>query len=500
MSTLLQVLSRIASYSYREETLDGRLHYVVPMVMLVEGVHTGSAGPSLYTAAEIADFYNAWNGVPVTVSHPVDRDGAPISANAPVVIEHQAIGRVFNTAFDESENKLRAEAWIDVQKADQVDPAILAAIRSGSPMEVSTGLFSDSDSTPGEWKGEHYDRVVRGIRPDHLALLPNEIGACSIKDGCGLRANADNQEGTMTVKAPAAAPAPAANAEPPATGELFPAPENLMQTLKALKDSGFAWTVNADISHDSIRGKLQTIVNDFDNAQWLNWVRSVFDNYFIYEARGHNPATGGYSYHLYKRDYTMNDTGVVTLGETVTEVIEETVYTPVPEMAANKGKEKETMNKAKVDALIANERTRFVECDRKFLEGLSEEQLVKLEPMDPPAAAPAPVANAQPAKPECKTVADVVANAPDEFKPFLNSAVARETAAKTSLVNGLLANARNKFTKEQLEAKPTSELEQLAELANVPVDYSGRGGGESQPTANKVTPLELPKSNETKAA
>lgn len=501
MNSLLRVLSRLASYSYREETFDGRVHYAVPMAMLVEGVHTGSNGAALYTAEELANFYVAWNGVPVTVPHPVDREGNPISANSPIVIELHCIGRVFNTTFDTEQNKLRAEAWIDVAKAEELAPKVLAAIRAGEPMEVSTGHFSDADNTPGVWNGESYDYIVRAMRPDHLALLPDQIGACSISDGCGLRANADNQEGTtMTGKAPAAAPTPAANAEPPVAAPQTPEKTAiaLMSTLKALKDFGFAWTVNAEISHDSIRCKLQDIVNAFDNAQWLNWVRAVYDDWFVYEARGHNPATGGYSYHLYKRDYSVNDTGVVTLGEQVTEVIEETVYTPVAQMAANKGKEKKTMHKDKVDALIANKGTRLTECDRKWLEGLSDEQGDKLMPVDPPS----PAANADPPKPAIKTVEDVIANSPDELKPFLTNAVARENNAKKALVESLLANTRNSFTREQLEAKSSSELESLAKLGAIEVNYEGKAGAVT-PTDNAAGAgelLESPKTFERKAA
>jgi hypothetical protein len=498
VSKLITILASASGYTVREELFEGRKHLVVPLVMMVEGVHSGSGGAFYYSAEELATFAVAWNGEPVTVPHPSDADGNPISANDPQVLEKYCIGRLFNAYFDDDGAKLKAEAWIDVDKAREISPVVLATISSTLPMEVSLGLFFESDGTPGEWKGEQYQGAAYHFRPDHVALLPDQIGACSIQDGCGVRVNADKQEGSMTVKTPASA----ANADP-AAGAPAKTPEqnsaNLMEALKTLKVSGFAWAVNVDISHDSIRCKLQEIVNTFDNAQWLNWVRAVYDDYFIYEARGHNPATGGYSYHLYKRDYTMNDTGVVTLGETVTEVIEETVYTPVTEMATNKGKEKLAMNKAKVDALIANKATRFVECDRAFLETLSEEQLAKLEPMDPPAAPP--TANAEPPKvPVINSVDDLIKIAPEPHKTFLTNAIARENAAKKALVDGLLANSRNTLSKEKLEAMSVEDLEALARLGAIEVNYEGKGGASSAVQANAGEVLDAPRTFETKAA
>ncbi len=40
----------------------------------------------------------------------------------------------------------------------------------------------------------------------------------------------------------------------------------------------------------------------------------------------------------------------------------------------------------------------------------------------------------------------------------------------------LVANKRFNFTEEQLKAKDVAELEQLAELANIEVDFTGRTG------------------------
>jgi len=62
-------------------------------------------------------------------------------------------------------------------------------------IEVSVGVFSDEEVEQGEWNGEQYMAIAKGLRPDHLAILPDMIGACSIEDGCGIRLNSNKKKG-----------------------------------------------------------------------------------------------------------------------------------------------------------------------------------------------------------------------------------------------------------------------------------------------------------------
>ena len=94
------------NYVIRSETLDGKRHIVVPVVMMVEGVHNGSQGPLLHLAEELGRFPGAWNGIPVTIQHPQDGDMF-VSANSPNIINSQVVGRVFNTRFEDG--KLKGE-------------------------------------------------------------------------------------------------------------------------------------------------------------------------------------------------------------------------------------------------------------------------------------------------------------------------------------------------------------------------------------------------------
>mgnify|MGYP003674976161 CR=1 FL=1 len=163
----------------RNATLHGREYIVAPVVMLVEGVHSGSMGPLYYPPEEMQRAAMAWNMKPVVMYHPVSG-----SATTLAELEARMVGMVMNTRWDGG--KLRAEAWFDVERLHALAPEITQALANNEPIEVSTGLYHDADPTPGTWNGEAYQFVARNHRPDHLALLPNGVGACRLADGCGL--------------------------------------------------------------------------------------------------------------------------------------------------------------------------------------------------------------------------------------------------------------------------------------------------------------------------
>ena len=179
----------------RSETLDGINYLVFPVVMMVEGVHVGSAGPTYYSANKLSEHPDAWNAKPIVVYHP-DKNGVPVSACSKEILEKQSVGIILNAEFEA--DRLKAEAWINERKADKVYPGLLALLRSGGIMEVSIGHFTEDVEESGIWNNETYERRVTVIKPDHLALLPTEIGACSVQDGAGIpRINKDmrsNQE------------------------------------------------------------------------------------------------------------------------------------------------------------------------------------------------------------------------------------------------------------------------------------------------------------------
>lgn len=187
----LVAVSTNLSKTTRYETFQGRKVLVVPLVMLRQMVVNGG----YVDVSELIP--ESWNGVPVTVSHPVDNDGLNITANTPTTMEQWSVGMIFNAHM--KDDKLCAEAWIfvDEMKARGLS-ATLNKLEAGEAMDVSTGYFSVQEAQAGEHGGKQYTAVHKDLKPDHLALLPDEPGACGWKDGCGVRAN--SEKGGIIVK------------------------------------------------------------------------------------------------------------------------------------------------------------------------------------------------------------------------------------------------------------------------------------------------------------
>lgn len=161
---------------------EGADYIVVPVILArSDVVMNGALLP--------ADQYEpaAWNGVPVTVGHPSTKNGGFLSANSPDTLTKWSVGRIFNAAV--VAGTLRGEAWIEVARANKVYPGLIDSIKNGENLDVSTGYFCDMIEKPGVLHGKEYTVIHQNIRPDHLALLPDEEGACNWADGCGVRAN-----------------------------------------------------------------------------------------------------------------------------------------------------------------------------------------------------------------------------------------------------------------------------------------------------------------------
>ena len=163
--------------------LDGRPHLVAPIVALVAGVVNGE----LVTVEELSAFAAAWNGRPAPLRHPQDASGQYVSANSPEVIESSVIGQVFGMHV--AGDRLLGEMWLDIEKCERVGGDALRTLQrldAGEVVEVSTGYFCDAEPVSGVFNGRQYTAVQRNLRPDHVALLPDEVEACSIADGCGV--------------------------------------------------------------------------------------------------------------------------------------------------------------------------------------------------------------------------------------------------------------------------------------------------------------------------
>ncbi|QDT54470.1 hypothetical protein Pan44_25030 [Caulifigura coniformis] len=167
----------------------GRDYLVAPVVMLTVGVHNGSGGPLFYPPEEMEKSVPLWNGRPIVLRHP---DQYPYSATTPEVLSKQWLGSVFNVAFDG--RRLTGEAWFDEERVKVLDYPLWVRLNRSEPVEVSTGLYTSNEPVSETLNGSGYTHVARQHRPDHLAILPDQRGACSLAAGCGLLRNSENRE------------------------------------------------------------------------------------------------------------------------------------------------------------------------------------------------------------------------------------------------------------------------------------------------------------------
>lgn len=195
MSELLNLETELATNA-RRQTLNGREFVVADVVMLKEGVLNGSKGPLFYPLEEIARYPGMWNGFPLTTpTHPLAANGLPISARSPEAWNRYTVGYIFN---DRMVGKARhAEIWVDVEIANKLEPRLVPRVLSNKPINVSTGLFTTDERLAQNmtWTdGKTYTHIARNYRPDHLAILLDDLGACSVRDGCGVNVNASPQQ------------------------------------------------------------------------------------------------------------------------------------------------------------------------------------------------------------------------------------------------------------------------------------------------------------------
>ena len=430
------------------DNIGDRKYLVAPMVMLTEGVHEGSNGLLYYPKEEISKTPQAWNHKPVILYHPQAEDGEGISACDPVILGNRQVGIIMNARVGNVQVKtdgekkkritaLKAEAWLDEERADAIDERIMQAVEKNEIMELSTGLFTDNESESGEWNGETYDAIARNYRPDHLALLPDLKGACSVEDGAGfLRLNAK--------------------------------PDKILITSN-------------EMSHSNIRSLLNSWLQDKDEDVW---VEDVYPEFFIFMKDGK----------LFKGNYQIVN-NVLQVENEVEEVVRVTEYRAMNgEFVGNENddvKRKEfMMQKEKtVEALIKSNSNSWLEADRKTLMEMEDSVLTKMTESEKLAAekavenaieeaekneaekakkkaAEATAKGTQNADDKPKTVDEYINDGeiPQAMQRVMRSGVATYNAITKTLVKRILDNEKNQFTEEQLQAKDNDELKQLGAL------------------------------------
>jgi len=505
----------------RHDTMNGRDHLVVPAVMITEGVHNGSLGPLFYSEEECSKRPGLWNNKPVVVYHP-EANGVGVSACDPDIINTYGIGVLMNTHWEKE--GLKTECWIEEEKTKEVDDRVLNALDEGLMMEVSTGLFTEIERVEGEWKGEKYVGIASNFQPDHLAILPDLKGACSIEDGAGFLRNEkiarteatpealqalgesiiilvrgkgqgtggakQGDGGTDTCVCPECGATAPHKRGTPCVNVSCPKCSAKMVGSGAVKNAmrAFQEIIKNELSHSEIWRMLNDKIN---SASMDTWVDEVFDDFFIYHK-------GEKSYY---QEYEIKDDEARLIGlrkeaeKQIQYVLTDGTVVGNEDMSVlntNVHRKDINMNKKDiVEGLISNENSHWTEEDREGLMAFSKTKLMAIvdnqkkeeeakeeekpekketkvtEPKDDATVVKEDLQE-KPAENKEETVEEYIAKAPASIQDMLRSGVQAHLAEKASLINQITANSRNPFTPEQLQAKGLDELKAIAQLAEVP--------------------------------
>lgn len=438
-----------AKLKARAAKLEDRDCLVVPVVMLTVGVHNGSNGPLLYTEEILKTFARAWNHRPIVLEHPSEADGG--SAASVEVVNKSKLGVLLNSRYEKG--KLIAEAWLDVARTSKIAPAVLSAVKKGETVEVSTGFFGSYELTEGTHNGESYEAVVTSMEPDHLAILSEQKGACSVEDGCGLLKN--------------------------------------------------------ELSHNELWQALDGAVRSSRGSSV--WIIDIFDEFVIYQdgtryfreaysvnAEGKVVLSGESMEVVRKIEYRSTDGEVLNLGIKESEIMAEKKNCSCPvtdeESTVNSDEMKqETKTKTKQSPSLTtgNEESKGEKPDA------ADEAKKSVANESPTKASPAP-----------PTIEEYIANAPSAIREILEDGLVAAKAERKKLIDIISANKANVFTAEQLAEKNLGELRAIAALAkasqtvpqgsHVTANFVGQGDV-AEPSPIDEEPLIAPTINFEKA-
>lgn len=462
----------------RTETLMGREFRVFPAVLVREQVLNNNLGRTFLPAEEIRASVEAWNAIPVVIRHPTKR-GYPISARAPEVMNSTGVGFLFRAQYDSESRALKADVFLDPSRTETVEGASDAVnnVDQGNVTELSTGFGTNIEAVPGTFDGAEYDVILRGIVPDHLALLPDETGACSVKDGCGLGVNhaGDCQmEAGAEGDADPALPAPPTDVTPEAAANDSAWKRFLTAAARFL---GLRPTENQS---DEDRRNTLTIAlrGQFGGEDRYVWVESVFsdESEVVFEVEVQD---GGEGAGLFRASYEIADDGSVTFGEPA-KVRRVTTFEPAANAGGNR--EGDTMNRDQMIAHLAEAGT-----DREALNKLSDCQLKALM------GATTTANNQTGGEVEAWRKAHAYKAELDALRAETESAVNMEKTIRAQLVDDILYSQNRAYSDEEVLAMDIVALRKLHQtMFPEPKSYAGRGGPRSQnvgPSFDFVRPI-----------
>lgn len=399
----------------REESLEGSPHLVVPIVSLKGDMvimARGATDPELVPAAVIKASLAEWNGRPVVPDHPTR------SANDPATTDTMVFGKLFTTSLTDGD--LHHEAWLNVDRAAELGglpQQVIENARAGTPTEVSVGVTVSLDDTAGVINGQRYAGVWRSITPDHLAIMPHAVGACSMKDGCGMR----------TAKGATESP--------------------LRSLIRQLQ-----------LSQEVTQRQLWEAL--FSTVPALLWIEQTFDDHVIYVTE-----TTDFEFKFWRQDYTIIDDIVQLTGDPIPVTPSDTTFVA---LSGDDNRPEETPpmcdkadRAATIRTLIDSDATQFTEENASALEGLESDILAKLMPADSGESDEVLAAPIDNTTSEPEIASPMVQMTQEEYDLMMAAAHAHQASQATTMdaVVAQLRAAKTTFTDCQLRTMPLATLE-----------------------------------------
>lgn len=505
------ITHRLQTNNVQTKTFEDREYYVIPTVAVKEKVLNGQFLP----AEEISKHPESWNYTPVPVGHP-EVNGVKVSAKNHEIIENNVVGHFYNAYY--TNKKLKGEVWIDIEKAESLAEnnddiaTTLDKIENNEPMEGSTAYFSDLESVKGTFNQDTYSGIQRNIKPDHFALLPNQTGACSLEDGCGIMVN--HLEGGDEVDPNEIDDGDEVDCND--NDNLKDKVRNALATLTnyfSINNNRSDEQIIANMSHKDIRDKLKEVLRDkYPQGDYWLWIKTIdTENWCVFEVE---PKDEG-DIKLYKQSFAFDENGNIVLVGEVKEVIEKTVYNPAqnnngennnqgPQINEDENKNKEddvTVKTNKKDLIteITNydcnnfNTNELEEMDEDALQIISSGLAVNCEDdvkdgdqtsgnseesgsesEEDNNSSKEPKANAQVDNDAvAKALEDKLGMSFDDIKANLNEIQNQKKQTRDQLINMLTSNAS--YEKDELEGIKPNTLRKMVSREK-PATYAGQGG------------------------
>lgn len=188
----INVRSSVNASKIRRETRNGRKKIIVPSATLPDDVIMNGIK---YPKAEIAKAFKTLENKPAPLGHPTI-NGEFVSASDPEGINIGWIG-AHNENVRQEKGRVLLDKVIDVERANESEGGrrVLEAIEKGEPIHTSNALFCNLEDPDGD----DHENIAVNMVFDHDAILLDEDGAATPKQGVGIFVNSKGKSEKVDV-------------------------------------------------------------------------------------------------------------------------------------------------------------------------------------------------------------------------------------------------------------------------------------------------------------